>query len=868
MFWKSIDIDNYIPFTHSGIKHVSVDFTSPVTAFLGTNGCGKSSLLRALTPYPPARTEFGNNGKITKVLEHNGSVYELVSDFSNSASPHSFKKDGVELNLSGTTDTQKDLIEENFGITKLLDEIAAGDIKICQTSKSDRKNLFSSMYPGDLSFVLDYHKQVCSQSRACANQLKLLKSREAAIRSSLIDKSEIDRFSTFKESATNVVKVIDKCMIILEEEIKHYESMRSNYSLPDGNDELFSSENIGEVLSNLKNKFLGTIRSIKDKCKLPSNSEKDLLISQKYHQMTSEATKKRMSVLSAQIDDISSELSRFIAYKEASTSASEKNSLETRFRICSDELTSVASKLGSVTSAPISSNDISGIESELIPMVSRWVEVFNSESSKLMPQEELSELSVRIEHSKMILNTEIGSSLSQIASEIANIDDKLARLTRNSYPESCREICQLRLTVEENIASAKRRREDLIQRRKDIHDQAIELNRFINENSPIIGKQTRLHIDVRRLVGWLNQYGVYSVVFGNEDPISFCNDHCLEIVNKLVNACSVSRFVIRRDELRAEIDSIQKTLEKLSETKQLQMSMNIIDSTIADRESKLDIGIKELESLESNLKEEDEISDEINEAILLRREFDIRSKDAERIINLERIDLIVDFDKGLMRDLESAKFDINSELFSINEVLNNQKKYLDILESEILPTTEKIEKDKTVLDAIANGLSPTDGLPCIYLIRFINRLITRANKVIAKVWMYGMEMIYLDEKDSLDFSIKVRIRGSSSVKDISTLSVGQQTIANLAMSIAIMQERDLFSWMAIRLDEVDTGLIDEHRTRLVCMLSDLIEKEKIRQMFLVNHFAMQAGLNNCDSVCLNTEGIVVPDVYNEHAIIE
>lgn len=871
MFWKSIELHNYLPFSHSNIKKVDVSFEDPVTAFLGTNGSGKSSLLRALTPYPPTRTEFGPAGKIVKTLDHNGHIYELVSDFKNSAAPHMFLCDGVNLNLSGTTDTQKDLIEEHFGVTPMLDKIMAGEIKICTMSKVERKALFSSMYPSDLSFVLEYHKQVCSQSRACANQLKLLKSREATIRSSLMDGTEVNKLHAFVAGAEDIIKRIDKCIIILEEQNRKYREMYQSLPGPAMDYTAEQEKNLGKNIRDLGRDILWRVRHLKfidSKVKINLADVHDLESRAKQRRMTIDVIKERISHLSAQIDDISSELARFNAYKEASTSVSEKNTLEERYKRCSEELMEVNSRLGGTTTAPLDISSIDRIESELLPMTMRWVESFHSISERVISSSELSELGIRLEHTRLVLRTEIDDTMSQIARELVEVEDRLTRLTSRSYPSECTMVCQLRSTVEESIKATQKRRSDLLDRRSRADKQAQELYAFVNDNSPVYDRQMRYHSEINRLTEWLRRYGVESIAFEGEDPVECCNFHCSDIPNRIIRACSLTRYIKQRDELSSELTSIQKTLEKMSETRQLQMSMELIESTIKDKESKINAGAEEMIDLENRLSRETSIAEEMEDVSALTRELNIRVSDAEQLLNMERIEMITDFHKDLINELESTKFELNQELFSVNETISNRQKYIDILESEIIPTTQKVEADKRLYDAIADGLSPSKGLPCIYLVRFINRLIMRANKIISHVWMYGMELVYLKEDDELDFNIQVRIRGNTTVKDLSTLSMGQQTIVNLAMTLALCIERGLLDWMALRLDEVDGPLTDEHRTRLVCMLSDLVDKDNIRQLFLVNHFAMQTGMSKCANVVLSSEGICVPDVYNSTATIE
>ena len=374
MFFKSVTLENYLPFTHLGNKKVHIDFVDRVCAFLGTNGCGKSSLLRALTPYSPVRTDYGQNGKIVKVIEHNGHIFELTSDFKNAAAPHSFKKDDVELNISGTTEAQKDLVEEHFGITSLIDRIMLGDFRICQTSKAERRAVFSSLYPGDLSFVIEYHKKVCSQVRACSNQLKLLKSREATLRSSIIDEAERNKLARFKEGATDLIDRIGKAEILIETQIDTFKHSIENYQ-----DELHQSyvgwdiKDVRDEILCLKSDIINGFRSTGIRAKMRDTFDSNTIaVIAMQHDENVKNTRRQIDRLTANVTEIQSELDKFIRARADSRSEDEKDQLEARFASCQTELAEIIKKIDPV---PIVVRDVDQVDTimlEVVPYVRQW----------------------------------------------------------------------------------------------------------------------------------------------------------------------------------------------------------------------------------------------------------------------------------------------------------------------------------------------------------------------------------------------------------------------------------------------------------------------------------------------------------------
>jgi DNA repair exonuclease SbcCD ATPase subunit len=121
----------------------------------------------------------------------------------------------------------------------------------------------------------------------------------------------------------------------------------------------------------------------------------------------------------------------------------------------------------------------------------------------------------------------------------------------------------------------------------------------------------------------------------------------------------------------------------------------------------------------------------------------------------------------------------------------------------------------------------------------------------------------------LDYNIPISVYGSEPLKDISICSDGQKAIIDFAFTLAILETRGIGMLYPILLDELDANLSESHRANLVGLLGDIIREEKIREFFLVNHFAtLSTAIPNCEMVCLSEEGISLPPVYNRHVTIE
>ena len=200
MKYVEIEINNYVPLLHCGTKSIKINITSNTLIVIGTNGCGKSSLFREITPYPANRSDNEKNGFKRVVITHGNSTYELTSDFSKPSKAHSFIKDGEELNESGTNATQVDLCNTHFGITEVINSLINLDYHICDMGRADRKNLFMVTYPHSMGFILDYHKKVCYQLRDFSANIKVFNERRISLEEQILNPAELERINTLKIS--------------------------------------------------------------------------------------------------------------------------------------------------------------------------------------------------------------------------------------------------------------------------------------------------------------------------------------------------------------------------------------------------------------------------------------------------------------------------------------------------------------------------------------------------------------------------------------------------------------------------------------------------------------------------------------------
>ena len=298
-----------------------------------------------------------------------------------------------------------------------------------------------------------------------------------------------------------------------------------------------------------------------------------------------------------------------------------------------------------------------------------------------------------------------------------------------------------------------------------------------------------------------------------------------------------------------------------------QMSAETIERIVTDREAKINKGIKEIQAIEDECVSIESNLDKVSRIAEIMVDINRIIESVETNMNIKIIKTRIEFDQQMIREHDALRNEVSETLRDIERTLDDQKRLKDVLDTEIRPTLKRLRSDEDKWKAVESGLNPSKGLPCIYLVRFINQLLQRANQFIKEVWCHDLELVYLSEEDDLDFTIQVMQNKSTIVKDISLCSNGEAAIINLAMILAIGVERGYLNWCYLKLDEIDAALTETHRSKLVALIDRLVNEGLIKQLFLVNHFAIQTGMSKCSTICLCSEGIVLPNEYNNDNVV-
>jgi len=156
-------------------------------------------------------------------------------------------------------------------------------------------------------------------------------------------------------------------------------------------------------------------------------------------------------------------------------------------------------------------------------------------------------------------------------------------------------------------------------------------------------------------------------------------------------------------------------------------------------------------------------------------------------------------------------------------------------------------------------------IPVTYTITFLNSLIGVMNRCIAKVFSYPFYLQPLEVDHILDYKFTA-MAGDAAIPEISECSDAQIEIINLTFRLALMSQLGLQDY-PLHLDEVGKGFDTQHKQKLLDLIRDILDNHMVSQMHLVNHHALiHEGLNHADVLVLNSDNILTPPVYNQHAV--
>lgn len=799
MFIKELYLRDYNRLSVSGIKSLYYKPQKKMQIILGTNGSGKSSLLKELIPnVDNLKNDYGENGYKKLIVENNGNSYEII--FDNKDNKHKLIKNGEDLNPNGQLKIQKELLDKEFNITKDIHDLLLDKVKFTNMSPSERKKWFLEILSTiDYDYALGVFKKAKDRQKELQSFIKLTRSKLLNEENEIKDlpdnfkdilKSDIDKLNNYVEKLiemkkpykqisineilTNIGNLIESLVIKTDklEKIKQEKSIDFNSI-----DSLISSmQTKKEFLIDKKNRLQKELENI-DELKLDQN-------------MDIEKLKDEFNKLEQKLKKVANDLELDI----------ELDNLEFIFKTYNFYKDEINETIVNLSEPELKDLDVSETNyirlKTMLDKVSRELEQLKVENKKLEYKfKHLEEL----KNSKDIKCPKCGYVWKEGFSD-KEYEDVKNKLDKNN--------------------------ELLTKKEKEIE----ELN---NEISKIEYKRQLL----KSLYSILKQFNIQNLKDKILD-ITFIQNLITKF-NLLLDDLIIEKS-LRYKELKGKIEFL-----KQFDNKKLQ---NLV-FRLEELKYQLTETVKELNKVNSDLDFYSKLKN-----YLLKTKEDFKNLERE-LKNFNKVK-VNELNK-LMNEFLSEVIYYTKEFISVLEdklikITNTENR-----KKELEKDLESYEIRLKAIKAIIDMLSPNKGIIGISVTNVVNNIIEKMNYIIRQIWTYDMEIIGY-EMETNRFPVRIM---NSTIPDVSKGSAGMREVFDLAFKIVAMEYLNMLDY-PLFLDEFGSNMDETHRIKAFDFIERLTN-EYFSQVFLISHFeSLYSRFTNADVIILDKENINFNGEYN------
>lgn len=838
-----IELFRYKPFLHNEIELFEMDMPSSIQNIIGTNGSGKTSLLRELNPNPAVRTRYGECGYKKIVIVSGNTTYVLTSDFTNLSSPHSFVKDDEELNSSGTTAVQEELVANHLGYTQMVHSICYGAFPLSKMQVGMRKSFLLTAHPCQMKIILDKHKKVNAALRACRDNLSMLQERRASLSSQLIEES-------VKASLLEDKTKYETELGLVIEATHRLNNQRSNIQK-----ELDSRSIPGDMKSR------SDIIALKPKYTVYYYIPKEVPVELCRNNTINEITMLSTTIenLSRRVRELTLEIDKYEQHIRANDAKGALELIESSISTLAMDIYDLEQK---VIDNPFDSYVIDKIP-EQISYLTDLVSFFIGYNGYIPATKEVHQLRIKLEKNNGDAYR-IKRDEADMQQQVARYERELLSTQIDNIPTSCAgcvlfENYRNTLTLAQlNYNGVEKQLRKIQLRRKRI-DLVLE------------GRFEKLKLweqavpQMQRISEFLNENRYLLIALKDVDLLQTLRRNPSALAVKIQTHYNLSRdthdlrkkretldkLILEQEKLKTPSEFGQMFLEQMVAEKHTEL--NILRDEYVERENDRVVKLEFLNLLNSY---EEDLSS-------IKRDYEA-SKALETYSTLVHERAMCDL---YITHLTSMKQQIFDRLTEIERILREQDSIMARYRDEVMVNIERISFQEAEFAEIERALSPTTGIAHRYMVQFINDLFLNANLFMSEIFSYPLEFLYLEDNATLDYKFKMKV-GDVTIPDVSEGSDAQMEVANFAFNLALVIQREQ-SQFGLMLDEAGKSFDSHHKQKLVEFLKVMIDDGLVSQLFLINHHAtISAGLLNSNTVVLNPENIVVPEIYNEYVHME
>lgn len=782
MYIRELELAGYKRFFLSNIKKIIYTPSKRINIIIGRGGCGKSSLLRELSPLPANLTkDYSDDGYKKITIDHRGSEYILVSGCGGK-NKHSFIVNGAELNVGGTRRMQLHLVKDHFGITPDIHEVLLGENNFSTMSPSSRKDWVMSSADIDYDYVIKVYTRLKQRHRDAVGALKIAQNELSSSVDSIMSEEEIKGSKGAIEYFNSIIDSL-------------FEKKATNV------------ENIDCPTNDIIN-TTAALKSLIDKTKIDDTIDianiDNEIVAIKANIHANEALQNDMRKEYLRLKDV-----------EASLHVHDSSTIIDEIKTIDNNIDAIKASMY-VDLNPSDIETISDLTASAITNLSPLLDEI----------EELSDFNIGVDEYRnaVVKRDKLADAVAlKKARHSRHIDDlrvmESKRDNNKTTCPACNHIWSVGFTESEYIGLKKTIDsvfDDITANEKEYENVAYIVDTYVAKDA-VVKKINSIIASYPKLSPvWDYIFARHNIATGAahvrrmleaffRDTSSWV-DVCplLDKKQKLENDLTIA--VARTD---MELEHVTTALDKTSDA--------MHELVIKEKNDKDRIVL--LQNTSKRIKEIDDIT--LSLRALIRKKHretknDILKKQNDVINNLIR-----HFRLEITR-LENA----NHESEKKRAVVNERKRVVDDLRVRV-----------DALDALLNTLSPNNGIIAKSIVMFMTNFVRDINTVINTVWNYRMDVLpcKVGEEDDLDYKFPVVVDSRETIDDIDKTSSSMREIINLAFRIVSMKYIGMSSH-PLHLDEYGRTMDDAHRAKAFDTI-DTLAGSSFNQIFIVSHFA-------------------------------
>lgn len=820
-------LKGYKPLSLSDIETFEYTPDKDWQLILGSNGSGKSSILRAASPNVSDKKEFRKDGiKITHWLDADGSVYKLRSDYGNSPK-HSFIKcadiddEGYELNDGNTVTIQTELTETHLRYNKYIHSLLTQQLKFTTMPRGAREDLLLGISGIDFTYALGLFDSLKKSHRDAIGAIKHLDVKYTELCSRIDSMGETEKI---KAEVHRLEKETERLLEFTDWSITDMLPFRK--ALDDNQAELnnliIEADKVRVNLTKLtdnNNIDLGTYGNKK--------TFDNIIIADNFH----------IEELNGKIKETTAELSELSVIVQRLEAAPESLDLDT----VRDELQKLDVRLANWNMKTVG---------HYIDLPAAMILIQEQYQRFLVLQEEVP---TDLEIFTMEEANEIKHQNSLISKDYTKAKMKVERLaTRISHIQTARDGDVACPKCEYVIRGDDSLNDHSFEVIKKEHELALQEFSVLEESKDIITKQAEALSTSLRL---FNQLRDIIGLFPPSSDMWRSIGKLRDILMTPAKTIDVLVLEIKTIESLIERDSLKERKEKLEEYYYL---------IKLSKENNIAVKHEELENvLKEHIRTRSTIKESLNIFTSIQKQHSKLEEIVKTMENLskERWKLTIDLinAQGAF-DVTTAVKEMQLQMGTMRKSIVQWEEFVgrrDYLATE----TEELRKKKKYYENLLKALSPTYGLIGKQLRSSIQMFCDNVNSILEEIWEHELLIEIPKDEKKLSFNFSLIVDGAER-DEVKLGSEGEQDVINLAVTLVIMAQKKLQGY-PLFMDEVGRSFDYKHRKNLLEYIKRLIVTDSVSQLLMVNHFSADyGGITDSDVIVLNDSNIQIISDFN------